>query len=413
MQPFTNLLNTRMINLIKVRWKALWFGAGKSESWLRAPSRVPGLRAGATKSHLKLPVSIAPINQGTAKLWPQGHYVAHYSRYCGRQIIVSPSCFQCSQYRAKDCGSSETLIWLKLCIGLFSMSLNYVFYRSHDRLFPPARWLNKTIHLSVAAWAPSLTLYNQLWLSSGRLTDGTSYLVLVPLAPRQESGCCSGKDWCQRPMLLCCLYLLYTITLIMHPIIMNSAPSVCRSPAAQPVWLGCNYLRNALGFFWFLFFLGGGGFKKLLTVNQNLEQAFERQAREANLSLSEPFPLCLPRCVFVPFVLHLVLIVLSFSPSFLSYLHSSIQGTFSQKSTESREKNDVGLPCKSIFYVLTLSLLFHSFSVFACFLWFSSMRILILLSSFGSAPPLFSLFSLSVLFIRQLWPRVSDLNQLV
>lgn len=87
-------------------------------------------------------------------------------------------------------------------------------------------------------------------------------------------------------------------------------------------------------------------------------------------------------CVFVPLLFHLVLIliVVSFSPSIPLSLRPSIhpptppppppflsKGTFSQKSTtESREKSDVGLPCKFIFYVLAPSPLFLFPTRFLC-----------------------------------------------
>lgn len=222
------------------------------------------------------------------------------------------------------------------------MSLNYVFYRSHDRSFLPVRWLNKTIHLSVAARAPSLTLYNQLWLSSGRLTDGTSYLFAI-----QAFGTKTGKWLLLRQRLVSTPHVaLLPLSIIHNHFNYEShhhefSPVSLQEPcgSASVTRLQPSERRSAF----FLFFWGeegcrlflsssdnfdfSWGLKKILTVNQNSEQAFERRAREANLSLSEPFPLCLPLCVFVSFALHLVLIVLSFSPSFFSYLHSSIHST--------------------------------------------------------------------------------------
>lgn len=83
---------------------------------------------------------------------------------------------------------------------------------------------------------------------------------------------------------------------------------------------------------------------------------------------------------------------------FPSSIHSTIpffflsQGSFFQKSTESKEKSDLGIPCKSMFYVLSSNhsplflpfsslsffdwvLTFASHLVFSCFLSFQVTRL--------------------------------------
>lgn len=79
---------------------------------------------------------------------------------------------------------------------------------------------------------------------------------------------------------------------------------------------------------------------------------------------------CVVSCLFHFYLICLILIVVFLSPPpsippppplFLS------KGTFFQKSTEPREKSDMGVPCKFLFYVLTpssffpTSLLIHHF----------------------------------------------------
>lgn len=79
---------------------------------------------------------------------------------------------------------------------------------------------------------------------------------------------------------------------------------------------------------------------------------------------------CVVSCLFHFYLIRLILIVVFLSPPpsippppplFLS------KGTIFQKSTESREKSDMGVPCKFLFYVLTpssffpTSLLIHRF----------------------------------------------------
>lgn len=61
----------------------------------------------------------------------------------------------------------------------------------------------------------------------GSAAEGRPMKLLISalLRPERETSCCSGKDSCQRTMLLCCLYLLYTLALIIHPIITSSASS--------------------------------------------------------------------------------------------------------------------------------------------------------------------------------------------
>lgn len=93
---------------------------------------------------------------------------------------------------------------------------------------------------------------------------------------------------------------------------------------------------------------------------------------------------CVVSCLFHFYLICLILIVVFLSPPpsilpppplFLS------EGTFFQKSTEPREKSDMGVPCKFLFYVLTpfsffpTSLLIHRF-----LLW--GMRSLFYSSSF-------------------------------
>lgn len=102
---------------------------------------------------------------------------------------------------------------------------------------------------------------------------------------------------------------------------------------------------------------------------------YSRRTRENNKSFKSHFVFCVPLCCVVSCLFHFCLIRLILIAVFLSPPPSIppppplflSKGTFFQKSTEPREKSDMGVPCKFPFYVLTpssffpASLLIHRF----------------------------------------------------